>query len=150
MQHASDFAKALEFLTPETSPVWSAMQEAGQLFNPDFKDKYWTATMFFSSMGNKSELIWTIWSNALPSFAKLWGSLLQALESYPLRLARLWSEDWKQEADFFANLSECCVPLEIIELWLEVQKEVNKSARTEMWIKWVKDLVTEFEQKTKN
>ena len=50
--------------------------------------------------------------------------------------------------NFFCHLlpGECCVPLEIIELWSEVQKEVNKSARTEMIFKWVKDLVTEFEK----
>ena len=89
------------FVCPSTSPVWKALVDACNLFDPELESSNWSLLWHFGG-GSSQRLLSMIWVCGLPMAAKVWWKLGLKLEDWPLILLQLLSPH-REEQEAIAN-----------------------------------------------
>ena len=102
----------LEFFTPCSSPVWSALSDGCMGFHESRAADHWRCFQAYHR-GSQQAGVLKIWQSQLPVLVHIWSRLVELLLSWPQRLLLLLSESAdvrRSVAQVFPNLKKCCVP----------------------------------------
>eukprot|EP00959_Pyramimonas_sp_CCMP1952_P470659 9497067-Pyramimonas_sp.AAC.2 len=116
-QNCSDgvaWKDSLECVTLSSSPIVSALGE-GALALGDGGPASWRLFFAYNPIAH-GDAILEIWKSMLPVLGRMYIRGIGLLESWPIRLIRLLSDDLAvrdETADAFANSPLCCVPFDV-------------------------------------